>query len=66
MFKRDTWVCRAYVGIYRVQGLGCPKIRGTNLGGVSMIRAIIAWGLYWGPPFWEVTMFCNMSHSLNS
>ena len=28
---------------------GFPKIRGTILG-VPIIRIIIFWGLYWGPP----------------
>ena len=28
---------------------GVPKIRGTILG-VPIIRTIIFWGLYWGPP----------------
>ena len=28
---------------------GFPKIRGTILG-VPIIRIIIYWGLYWGPP----------------
>ena len=29
---------------------GFPKIRGTILG-VPIIRTIIFWALYWGPPF---------------
>ena len=28
---------------------GFPKIRGTILG-VHIIRTIVFWGLYWGPP----------------
>ena len=28
---------------------GFPKIRGTILG-VPIIRIIVFWGLYWGPP----------------
>ena len=28
---------------------GFPKIRGTILG-VPIIRTIVFWGLYWGPP----------------
>ena len=28
---------------------GFPKIRGTLLG-VPIIRIIVFWGLYWGPP----------------
>ena len=28
--------------------MGFPKISGTSLG-VSIIRATIFWGLYWGP-----------------
>ena len=29
---------------------GLPKIRGSFLG-VPIIRTIVFWGLYWGPPF---------------
>ena len=29
---------------------GFPKIRGTLLG-VPIIRTIVFWGLYWGPPY---------------
>ena len=29
--------------------MGFPKIRGTILG-VPIIRTIVFWGLYWGPP----------------
>ena len=29
---------------------GFPKIRGTILG-VPILRTIVYWGLYWGPPF---------------
>ena len=29
---------------------GFPKIRGTLLLGVPIIRTILFWGLYWGPP----------------
>ena len=37
-------------GIYRgLQGLEFPKIRGTFLG-VPIIRIVVYWGLYWGPP----------------
>ena len=28
---------------------GFPKIRGTFLG-VPIVRIIVFWGLYWGPP----------------
>ena len=28
-----------------------PKLRGTILG-VPIIRTIVFWGLYWGPPIW--------------
>ena len=39
---------------------GFPKIRGTILG-VSRIRTIVYWGLYWGPPlFWETTIWVSM------
>ena len=39
-------------GIYRgLWGLGFPKIGGTILG-VPIIRIIIYWGLYWGPPIY--------------
>ena len=31
---------------------GFPKIRGTILG-VPIIRTIVFWGLYWGPPILE-------------
>ena len=31
------------------RGLGFPKIRGTILR-VPIIRTIVYWGLYWGPP----------------
>ena len=31
------------------KGLGFPKIRGTLLG-VPIIRTIVFWDLYWGPP----------------
>ena len=34
---------------------GFPKNRGTILG-VPIIRIIVVWGLYWGPPFWETTI----------
>ena len=37
-----------YLG-FRVYGLEFPKIRGTILG-VPVIRTIVYWGLYWGPP----------------
>ena len=30
---------------------GFPKFRGTFLG-VPIIRIIVYWGLYWGPPIW--------------
>ena len=29
---------------------GIPKIRGTFLG-VPIIRTLVFWGLYWGPPY---------------
>ena len=32
-----------------------PKIRGTILG-VAILRTIVFWGLYWGPPIWEPTI----------
>ena len=40
------WKLRLYRGL---QGLGFPKIRGTFLG-VPIIRTVVFWGLYWGPP----------------
>ena len=36
--------------------MGFPKIRGTFLG-VHIIRAIVYLGLYWGPLFWETTIY---------
>ena len=34
-----------------------PKIRGSFLG-VPIIRIIVFWCLYWGPPlFWETTIY---------
>ena len=43
----------AMLALLVVKELKCiwrfPKIRGTFLG-VPIIRAIVFWGLYWGPP----------------
>ena len=39
-----------------------PKIRGTILG-VPILRIILFWGLYWGPP---ILGNYHISHSLNS
>ena len=49
---RDPYLL-PYLGIKAtassVGTLGFPKIRGT-LSGVLIIRIIVFWGLYWGPP----------------
>ena len=38
-----------YIDVYVSSTIwGFPKIRGTILG-VAIIRAIVCWGLYWGP-----------------
>ena len=37
------------MGVYRIWGLGFPKIRGSLLG-VSIIRIIVFWNLYLGTP----------------
>ena len=36
-------------GLYRGFCWGVPKISGTLLG-VPIIRIMLFWGLYWGPP----------------
>ena len=37
------------LGFYRgLEGLGFPKIRDSFLG-ITIIRTIVSWGLYWGP-----------------
>ena len=51
-FKRVIGSYRGYIGYYlgfRVQGVRFPKIRGTFLG-VPIIRTIVFWCLYLGPP----------------
>ena len=30
--------------------MGVPKIRGTLFGVPILIRTVVFWGLYWGPP----------------
>ena len=37
-----------------------PKIRGTILG-VSIIRIIVFWGVYWGPPILGNYLFLPVS-----
>ena len=41
-------------GTYPIWGF--PKIRATLWGGL-IIRIIVFWGLYWGPLFWETTIY---------
>ena len=40
-----------FIGMYRVWGLGFPKIMGTCLG-FPRIRIVSLGGLYWVPLFW--------------
>ena len=40
---------------------GFPKIRGTFLG-VPIIRTIVFWGLYWGPPFLGNYQILSIAH----
>ena len=42
-----------------------PKIRGTILG-VSIIRTIVFWGLYWGPPIINILQGPESSRSFGS
>ena len=41
---------------------GVPKIRGTFLG-VPIIRTVVFGGLYWGPLFWQSTIFWGEAHA---
>ena len=41
--------CQYYDETKHFSKSGFPKIRGTILG-VPIIRTIVFWGLYWGPP----------------
>ena len=55
-----TWKLELYRGLY---GLGSPTIRGTFLG-VPILRTLVFWGLYWGPPIWGNYPVSN--HLINS
>ena len=39
---------------------GFPRIRSTILG-VPKMRTIVFWGPYWGPLFWETTVYGTKS-----
>ena len=40
-------------------GIGFPTIRGTIVGD-PIVRIIIFWGLYWGPPILGTTMYVHL------
>ena len=48
---------------YYIDIWGFPKIRGTLLG-VPIIRTIVFWGLYWGPPILGNYHMCMYTLSL--
>ena len=40
--------------------VGLPKTRAT-FSGVPVIRNIMVWGLYWGPPIWGKLPYGGLS-----
>ena len=41
-------------------GAGVPRIMCNYGGGVPVRRVIVFWGVFWGPPVWETTMWVRM------